>query len=99
MSLEVQPEKHWTADVGYPYIGSTAPDIIPPQPYSAPNPVNAWTLDNNNDGYPWIWGFAKAEGQNIYLKTAEKFVPPTAFYKTRAGFVPLMYMGTKNSAM
>ena len=99
MSLEVQPEIYWTADGGYPYIGSTAPDIIQPQPYPTPKPVNAWTLDNNNDGYPWIWGFAKTAKQNIYLKTAEGLVPLTAYYKTRTGFLPLMYMGAKNSAM
>lgn len=52
MLFEVLPESYWTADGGYPYIGSPAPDIIPPLPYPAPKPVNAWRTSDG--GYPYI---------------------------------------------
>jgi hypothetical protein len=59
-----------------------------------------WKLDGNNDGYPWIWGFAVAPvGGNIFLKQNNNTIPMTAYIKQNGNLIPLTFSGVKGAGI
>lgn len=59
-----------------------------------------WKIDSNNDGYPWIWGFAVAPvGGNIFLKQNNNTIPMTAYIKQNGNLIPLTFLGVKGAGI
>lgn len=81
------------------YSGPNKPGIYE-MTFENAEAVAVWKVDSNNDGYPWIWGFAVAPvGGNIFLKQNNNTIPMTAYIKQNGNLIPLTFSGVKGAGI
>lgn len=84
----------------YPYMEPMGDNLNEPPfvGYEDTSPLNAWKIDSNNNGFPWVFGYSQTDNMGaIYLKTAEGLLPMYLYYKTKDGLIKMMlYNKTEN---